>query len=551
MFMFTTNKTTLKKTAFLVVLLLSLPICSVAQKLLYSEFDLKTPDVKSVALTQFQTYGDSSVTKTVFAFGPDGYLIKATTFVGTAPSYSTTYSYNANKTEVVQRQKQASKATPDTEKNLNIYHTPMGLVVGDLPMTKRNDQGQYMVLGGLEYGVVLTYQNNLINYKLTEAVDGKPQVFLEQSYNTQKQLLYETQLLNDTKYYYYNNEKLLDEILSVDAQTKTTKYSYKLDSHGNWVERATYVTTNMDQFKWKLNQIAYRKLSYADGSTTGSEGPGSKKQAFGSYQQELAGLPKITDATIQLKSLKGARNILAAKAANTKEEETKTPTTETKATCLSGNCTNGYGKMDYPNYTLEGFFVAGKANGYGEAHFKDGSGYYQGNFKNGFRDGFGVYTWTASKNYYIGQWSQGSQQGYGYTKNGQEVINAGLFSQGKQTVNMITPNFSAKKAVGNCIGDCQNGFGYQQYTNGDRYVGFFSKGARHYVGAYSWKGGTAYIGEMQMNVPSGGGEEIFRSYNQYYMGDFSQGKRHGKGVLFGKGKKVLQQGNWNMGQLVQ
>src|SRR5690606_2207357 len=46
---------------------------------------------------------------------------------------------------------------------------------------------------------------------------------------------------------------------------------------------------------------------------------------------------------------------------------------------------------------------------------------------------------------------------------------------------------------GNCVGDCQNGFGYYKYDNGDSYVGFFTNGKRDHLGAYSWKSGMAHI----------------------------------------------------------
>ena len=67
---------------------------------------------------------------------------------------------------------------------------------------------------------------------------------------------------------------------------------------------------------------------------------------------------------------------------------------------------------------------------------------------------------------------KGFQSGYGYVKNGGEILQAGKFERGKLVQDLLTYDYKNKIAKGNCVGDCQNGFGYYKFDNGDSYVGF-------------------------------------------------------------------------------
>lgn len=99
------------------------------------------------------------------------------------------------------------------------------------------------------------------------------------------------------------------------------------------------------------------------------------------------------------------------------------------------------------------------------------------------------------------------------------------------------------------MGDCNNGFGYYKFNNGDSYVGFFTNGQRDRVGAYSWKSGLAHIGTIVNEQHTGYGQEFYKPSGDYYLGDFSQGKRQGMGIYYNKEHKILQKGIWNNGQL--
>lgn len=230
--------------------------------------------------------------------------------------------------------------------------------------------------------------------------------------------------------------------------------------------------------------------------------------------------------------------------------KTTTTTPVPTATCTSGNCVDGYGeqKTTYGS-TISGFFKNGKPNGFGKETFSDGSGFYEGTFKDGFRDGYGFYKWNSSGQYYIGQWQAGKQHGYGYFKKGTEVFQAGYYENGKQTKNMLTQAFINKQAVGNCIGDCVNGFGFYQYANNDKYVGFFTNSKRNFIGAYTWASGNAFMGEFYNGQLTGQASEFYKVDDSTYYGTFSSGKRHGFGAYFNKSNQLVSKGIWENGTL--
>ncbi|MFY0713530.1 hypothetical protein J1D01_07635 [Seonamhaeicola sp. NFXS20] len=229
------------------------------------------------------------------------------------------------------------------------------------------------------------------------------------------------------------------------------------------------------------------------------------------------------------------------------KKNTETP--KNISTCLSGNCINGYGELKTDEYILKGFFKNGKANGFGKQTFSNNANYYEGNFVDGFRNGFGMFIWHDTKQYYIGQFKNGTFHGYGYLKKGGEILQAGYYEKGKQTRNMITTNFKNKRAVGNCIGDCSNGFGFYQFANRDTYVGFFTNGQLDKVGAYGWTSGDSYIGEIQNKNFSGQGVQYYKSSGTTYYGNFSSGQRNGLGVYLDKNKQIINKGYWVNGTL--
>ena len=128
-------------------------------------------------------------------------------------------------------------------------------------------------------------------------------------------------------------------------------------------------------------------------------------------------------------------------------------------------------------------------------------------------------------------------------------MQAGYYENGKQTRNMITADFKNKRANGNCIGNCSNGFGFYQFSNRDTYVGFFTNGQIDKVGAYGWSSGDSYIGEISNKNFTGQGVQYYQSTGTSYYGNFTSGIRNGLGVYVNKEKQITNKGYWLNGVL--
>jgi hypothetical protein len=237
---------------------------------------------------------------------------------------------------------------------------------------------------------------------------------------------------------------------------------------------------------------------------------------------------------------------------DSKQQQNTTASNLTKpisnTTCTSGDCQNGYGVQDKDDYQLDAFFTNGQANGYGYLRYKTIGDYYYGTFKDGLRDGFGIYTWKSTGVYYIGQWKAGNMHGYGYLKKDKDITQAGYYENGKQVRNMLTQAYINKQWNGNCIGDCDNGFGYYKFNDGSYYVGFYTNKKQNYIGSYVFTNGTAFIGEWFNGNRTGQGTETYTNNNNY-RGGFVNSKRQGLGVYVDKNEKMISKGLWENGDL--
>jgi len=73
--------------------------------------------------------------------------------------------------------------------------------------------------------------------------------------------------------------------------------------------------------------------------------------------------------------------------------------TAIQAQCLSGNCTDGFGKFKYKNDNIyEGNFKGGYCNGKGKMFYSNGE-YYEGDWVNGSWNGKGLYTWKDGRRF--------------------------------------------------------------------------------------------------------------------------------------------------------
>lgn len=547
------SKTIIKKipSAVLIILAHFFHYHGSAQNLHLSNFDIKGGQVKAMSITKYHAIGAHLYSeKNQLLFNSNGYLTEDKLYLDNNYETRTTYDYSADESKTIKKKFNSLGKQEGLDKTLYIYKTPIGIISDDLPETVKNDEGQYIVLGGLKYGAIFKYQKYVIVYELAESSNGKATVFYTSNYSYDGLKLHESYNQDDIRYFRYNDHNHLEEELGMSDIWESVLYNYVYDEHGNWIKRTKFKASNYTEskYQWNIDEVKYRTITYTNGTVSGNNIPTTPKLAYSSNQSKLQDLPELSDPILMSKSMKFLQDITRLRN-DTNQGKGKATKNEVTTTCLNGDCFNGFGKADFGAYTIEGFFSNGKANGQGTLFYKDNSGYYQGNFVDGFREGFGIYTWLNSKNYYIGQWEKGYQNGYGYIKNGGEILQAGKYEKGKLTQDLLTYDYKNKIARGNCVGDCKNGFGYYKFDNGDSYVGFFTNGKRDHVGAYSWKSGMAHIGTIVNEQHNGYGQEFYSHTGQYYLGNFSQGKRNGFGIFYNKEHQILQKGIWGDGQL--
>lgn len=219
------------------------------------------------------------------------------------------------------------------------------------------------------------------------------------------------------------------------------------------------------------------------------------------------------------------------------------------ASCIAGNCADGYGTYTYESGAkVEGFFKNGKLNGYGEFIYANGDT-YNGNYLEGQLDGYGIYHWKQKNLLYYGHWKDTKQHGYGYfVKNG-ETVEAGIYNEGKLITNLLT-DFSNGKSSGNCLGNCTNGYGSITYDQGDVYEGLFKNGKPYKAGTYMWTNGNSYMGDWDESGKINYTGQFFTD-TYVYKGAFAHnGFITGLGVKLDKKTNTKSYGEFKSGKLV-
>lgn len=163
---------------------------------------------------------------------------------------------------------------------------------------------------------------------------------------------------------------------------------------------------------------------------------------------------------------------------------------------------HGRGKEYFTNSTgyLDGYFLNGKLNGYGE-HVSNGNGFsYKGYFTNGERNGEGILVMDGLN---------------GTTK----YIYEGTFSNGKYNgKGTLTYNFMSY--TGSFVNDQISGSGVYVYPNGSKYVGNSNNGKFEGYGEYFYTNGDIYKGNWISGERNGEGEFYTASSGKIEKGQF-------------------------------
>ena len=101
-----------------------------------------------------------------------------------------------------------------------------------------------------------------------------------------------------------------------------------------------------------------------------------------------------------------------------------------------------------------------------------------------------------------------------------------------------------------CIkGNCENGFGTYNWSNGDKYVGEWKNGKRYGKGKLTWSDGVTYEGEWKNNKMHGKGTYIWKNGDKY-VGELKNDQQSGLGTkTYNDGR--IEHGIWDGWTLIK
>lgn len=102
----------------------------------------------------------------------------------------------------------------------------------------------------------------------------------------------------------------------------------------------------------------------------------------------------------------------------------------------------------------------------------------------------------------------------------------------------------------NCLGNCADGFGLAQPTNGNYALGFYLQGMPISPIIYNY-GEDTYMGDMRKGWRHYFGRYQFKNDGSYYIGMWKKGKRDGLGMWFEKDGSIREKGFYKNDKLVK
>ena len=143
-----------------------------------------------------------------------------------------------------------------------------------------------------------------------------------------------------------------------------------------------------------------------------------------------------------------------------------------QASCLSGNCENGYGVYRFDTGArYEGEWKNGVQHGWGTYLYNTGE-VYSGFWKNGKQHYFGSYYWKSGA-FFSGLWKNNDRVEHGLY----------VYASGTPEYNTQAVSYGETGCV---LGDCENGYGVYIWSSGILYAGFWKDGKQHLWGNTFW-----------------------------------------------------------------
>lgn len=200
---------------------------------------------------------------------------------------------------------------------------------------------------------------------------------------------------------------------------------------------------------------------------------------------------------------------------------------------------NGIGLMKHGNNeSYYGYFANGDRHGKGRYCYANGN-HYEGMWENGEKHGKGFYGDSKNKANYMGTWKNNKMHGqfvveyYGGGKSEKSTV---YFDNGNVSSSAPTSAKTSSSSSSSSTSGIPE-YSVVNYSNG-KYKGMVLNGKRHGRGTYYWDSGGRYEGDWVNGDYHGFGELYDSNDNCTYRGFYKSGKEHGNGKEYKWGKYV-------------
>lgn len=223
---------------------------------------------------------------------------------------------------------------------------------------------------------------------------------------------------------------------------------------------------------------------------------------------------------------------------------------KSKGICISGDCNNGFGKMNLGKGEMYyGYFSDGKMNGVGLIS-KKGAYFLFSEFKNNLPNSF---VFELNQNItFTGTAINGKINGNGFSfKTDDKVTKGGFFSDNNILIEHPFTKNTQKQKVGCYQGDCNNMLSLYKFFDGSVFTGFF-KDKKPDLGIMVYNNGDASYGNMKNMKMNGVNMYEYNTVKEIYFGNFTENKHDGNfliikqkenkvyGMTFKNGTKISQ-----------
>ncbi len=219
---------------------------------------------------------------------------------------------------------------------------------------------------------------------------------------------------------------------------------------------------------------------------------------------------------------------------------------------------HGQGTLYYENgqVAYEGEWKNGEFNGQGTQYLENGQVKYEGEFKKDGFHGKGNLYWENGNICYKGQLKKGEphKKGIFYHENGL-IFYDGQWKDGKKYgKGQYFYDNGTLQYIGQVADNQFHGIGGSYYKNDEgaiydsngpqRYkdVRYHKDDLKDYHNDLYYRGNAEYIGEWKNGKPHGKGVSYYEDNQIKYIGEWSEGKRHGKGTEYSTNRDPYKAG---------